>query len=230
MTLITLSGVILFMSLGVWQLNRAAYKQTILNRFEARLQAEFTVFNEQEELYEQEYSRVIMQGHYDLQRTLLLDNQLSQGRAGYHVISPFLLNSGKYILINRGWVALGASRQKLPKIKVPENINEVRGVIVRPVSEGFRMGEIVLDDSWPKVVPFVDVGILQPVFDGQLLPMMMWLSPQQDDFYERNWQPVWLSPEKSEAYAVQWFSFAVIAAILFVFLNLRKLDERESSN
>ena len=226
MTLITLSGVILFMSLGVWQLDRAAYKQTILKRFEARLQAEFIVLNEEVSLDEQEYRRVILRGHYDHRRTLLLDNQLSEGRAGYHVISPFLLDSGNYILVNRGWVSLGGSRQNLPNIKVPKNIDEVKGVIVRPASEGFRMGEIVLDDSWPKVVPFVDVDILQSVFDGHLLPMMMWLSPQQDDYYERTWQPVWLSPEKSQAYAVQWFSFAVIAAFLFVFLNLRKQNER----
>lgn len=226
MTLIASCGVIVFVSLGLWQLDRAVYKQAILDKFESRLQAEFTGFNEQESLEQQEYRRVIARGHYDRQHTLLLDNQLSDGRAGYHVISPFVLDSGSYILVNRGWVSLGQSRQNLPEIKMPKNITEVKGVIVRPASEGFRMGEIALDDSWPNVVPFVDVDILQPAFDGRLLPVMLWLSPQQDDFYERDWQPVWLSPQKSQAYAVQWFAFAVIAAILFVFLNLRKLDER----
>jgi surfeit locus 1 family protein len=226
MTLISLCGVVVFVSLGLWQLDRAAFKRTILNKYEARLQADFSVFKEHEPLEKQEYRRVIALGRYDPRHTLLLDNQLSDGQAGYHVISPFELDSGSYILVNRGWVALGRSRQTLPEIKTPKSGNEIKGVIVQPASEGFRMGEIVLDDSWPKVVPFVDIDILQPVFDGRLLPMMMWLSPEQDDFYERNWQPVWLSPQKSEAYAVQWFAFAVIAAFLFVLLNLRKRDER----
>ena len=87
------------------------------------------------------------------------------------------------------------------------------------------MGEIQMDQSWPKVIPFVDIEQLQGMYAGQLLPVMLWLSPQQDDFYERDWQPVWLVPEKSEAYAVQWFLFAIIATLLFIFLNLRKLDE-----
>ena len=106
------------------------------------------------------------------------------------------------------------------------NHKEIKGIIVRPVSEGFRMGEITLDGSWPNVIPFVDIDRLQSEFSERLLPMIVWLSPAQDDFYERNWQPVWLSPEKSEAYALQWFCFALIAVILFVFLNLRELNER----
>lgn len=226
MTLISLSGVVVFVSLGLWQLDRAAFKQAILDKYEARLQADFSVFDEQKPLQKQEYRRVIIPGRYDALRTLLLDNQLSDGQAGYHVITPFELESGSYILVNRGWVSLGRSRQTLPDIITSESDNEIKGVIVKPASEGFRMGEIVLDDSWPKVVPFIDINVLQEVFGGRLLPMMLWLSPEQDDFYERNWQPVWLSPEKSEAYAVQWFSFAVIAAFLFVLLNLRKRDER----
>lgn len=225
MTFISLSGVVVFVALGLWQLDRAAFKQAILDKYEARLQADFSVFDEQEPLQKQEYRRVIIPGRYDALHTLLLDNQLSDGQAGYHVITPFELDSGSYVLVNRGWVSLGRSRQTLPEIKTPESEIEVKGVVVKPASEGFRMGEIVLDDNWPKVVPFVDIDILQPAFDGRLLPMMLWLSPEQNDFYKRNWQPVWQSPEKSEAYAVQWFSFAVIAAFLFVLLNLRKRNE-----
>lgn len=225
MTVISLAGVVVFVSLGLWQLERAAFKRAILNKYEARLQADFTVFDEHESLQQQEYRRVILPGRYDSDHTLLLDNKLSGGRPGYHVISPFELDSGSYILVNRGWVPLGVSRRVLPEIKTPESDHELKGVVVKPASDGFRLGEIALDDSWPKVVPFVDIDVLQPVFDGRLLPMMVWLSPEQDDFYERDWQPVWLAPEKSEAYAVQWFSFAVIAAFLFLYLNLRKRDE-----
>lgn len=230
MTLIALSGVLLFASLGFWQLDRAKYKQDILDRFEARLQADFIEYNEFDSLDDMQYRKVILRGQFDNQRTLLLDNQLSNGRAGYHVISPFILESDSILLVNRGWVALGESRQKLPVIIHQDNVNEIRGILVTPTENGFRLGDIKTDNVWPRLIPFVDIDLLQPMFSDKLLPVLMWLSPQQDDVYERNWQPVWQSPEKSEAYALQWFSFAVIAVILFVMLNLRKLDERRSNH
>ena len=89
MSLITLIGVVVFVSLGNWQLERAAYKRAIVDRFENRLNSDFVVFNQAEALHEMEYRRVILAGQYDFQRTFLLDNQLSKGRAGFHVISPF---------------------------------------------------------------------------------------------------------------------------------------------
>lgn len=228
MTLLTLCGVILFTSLGLWQLERAGYKQDILSRFEARLDAEYTEFNELDLRHDLQYKKVILRGGYDFQRSMLLDNQVNSGRVGYHVISPFVLDSGSIMLVNRGWVAVGESRQSLPVITRQEHVDEIRGILVTPMQGGFRLGDIQLDDVWPRVLPFIDIERMQPIFSGRLLPVIMWLSPQQEDVYERNWQPVWQAPEKSEAYALQWFSFAVIAVVLFVFLNLRKLDERRS--
>lgn len=225
MTSITVVAVVLFAAMGIWQLDRAAYKQAIEERFEARLSADFLPLTQFDDLQQREYQRVILSGLYDTQRTILLDNQLSGGRAGYHVISPFILDTGRIILVNRGWVALGESRELLPAIVSPVQAGGIQGTIVKPVSVGFRMGEVRTDQNWPMVIPFVDIERLNGVFEGRLLPMMLWLSPQQDDVYERDWQPVWMAPEKSEAYAIQWFSFAIVAAILFVFLNLRKVDE-----
>lgn len=224
-TLITVSGVALFILLGFWQLERAAYKQTIVDRFEARLNADYLPFTKVESWSEIEYRRVILQGHYDSRRTLLLDNQLSRGKAGYHVLTPFELAGGDLVLVNRGWISAGISRQQLPAIKTPKIMDEAEGIVVMPVPEGFRMGEVALTERWPQVIPFIDIASLQPGFDNRLLPIVIWLAAEQDGYYERDWQPVWLAPEKSEAYAVQWFSFAVIGLGLFIILNLRKIDE-----
>ena len=225
MTLITLSGVVLFVALGLWQLDRAGYKQAIVDRFEARLGAEYQSFTRVSDWGLVEYRRVILRGRYENQQTLLLDNQLSRGRAGYHVLTPFVLETGEFILVNRGWVAVGASRQTLPVIELPAQANDVKGVVVNPHQAGFRMGDIRLTENWPQVIPFIDIGSLQSGFDNRLLPVIVWLAAEQDGYYERDWQPVWLAPEKSEAYAVQWFSFAIIALVLYFILNLRKFDE-----
>jgi cytochrome oxidase assembly protein ShyY1 len=54
--------------------------------------------------------------------------------------------------------------------------------------------------------------------------MVLWMAPESRGNYLRDWHPVWLPPERSRAYAVQWFSFAGIALLLFILLNLRKIE------
>lgn len=225
MILIALTGVSLFVSLGLWQLDRAAFKQVIIDNFEARFNADYQALGDPDDWLKVEYQRVILHGQYVSGRTLLLDNQLDQGRAGYHVLTPFELADGRLVLVNRGWTPVGTSRTSLPIIENSPLLKDLRGIVTLPTEDGFRMGKIELGEQWPQVIPFIDIAALQPKFGNRLLPIVIWLAPDQAGLYLRDWQPVWLLPEKSRAYAVQWFSFAAIALVLFFVLNMRKLDD-----
>jgi surfeit locus 1 family protein len=155
----------------------------------------------------------------------LIDNQLYQGQAGYHVLTPFELNRGdKIVLVNRGWVSLGNTREQLPRIEVPVVDGQVRGIVSIPHTGGFRMGQVSLNDEWPQVIPYVDIDALQVRFQNRLLPVILWLDPEQAGHYRRHWNPVWADPEKSRAYAWQWFAFAAISLVLFIGLNLEKRE------
>jgi len=172
-----------------------------------------------------EFRKIIISGQYDLSRTLLIDNQLYQGQAGYHVLTPFELNRGdKIVLVNRGWVPLGHTREQLPRIEVPVVDGQVRGIVSIPHTGGFRMGQVSLRDVWPQVIPYIDIDALQVGFQNRLLPMTLWLDPGQAGHYRRHWNPVWADPEKSRAYAWQWFAFAAISLVLFIGLNLEKRE------
>ena len=98
-----------------------------------------------------------------------------------------------------------------------------------PSESAFQMGTGALSDDWPQAVryqliPHVDIAALQATFEGRLLPWMLWLSPEQQGYYVRDWKPVWMRPEKSRAYAVQWFAFALVALVFFIIMNLRKIE------
>jgi surfeit locus 1 family protein len=222
MTILTLAGITLFSSLGFWQLERAIFKDGIMKKFEARLEADYRQFEAWESLSDIEFQKIIIGGHYDTGRTLLIDNQLHRGQAGYHVITPFILNGGdKIVLVNRGWVALGNSREQLPGIEKPVVDGSIRGIANTPDTGSFRMGEISLGDKWPQVIPFLDIEAMQAQYNNRLLPIIIWLEPEQAGHYQRVWNPVWLSPDKSRAYAWQWFAFAAISLGLFIGLNRR---------
>jgi len=222
MTVLTFAGLIIFVSLGLWQLDRAVFKMNIQNQFEARLAEKYLAADaEFIRTLDAPYYKVLVEGKYLTDKTMLLDNQLHTGKAGYHVITPFRMKGSQQILlVNRGWLPLGRDRQQLPKIELPKLSGQVKGILSQ-VAEGFRLGEINLTNSWPQLLPFIDLDVMQQTFDQQLLPFVLWLSPEQPGFYIRDWHPVWYDPEKSRAYAVQWFSFAVILLILFFGLNLR---------
>lgn len=225
MTIITLTVVIIFVKLAMWQLDRADFKDAIKEKFESRLATDYQRFSVTDSLTDIDYRNLILDGEFDVNRTILVDNKLFEGRAGYDVLTPFILSgSRKVVLVNRGWVALGNSRDILPVIEQPAVLDEVKGIASVPNTEGFRMGAVSLTDSWPQVVPFIDIEAMQESFPDGLLPLVLWLAPDQPGYYQRSWNPVWADPEKSRAYALQWFIFALIAAGLYLFLNLRKLE------
>ena len=220
---LTLAGVSLFCSLGYWQLQRAAYKQDIETRFETRLQQDYRLYDVDRDQDDIQYRRLIFRGRYQPDRHFLLDNQTHQGRAGYHVLTPLLLNdSDSVLLVNRGWAPWGARRTPLPSIDPPVTEGEIAGIVHIPGEPALRLGEVVIDDDWPQLLPYLDLQDLRAQYSDQLLPFILWVSPDAPGSYVRDWDPVWLPPEKSRAYAVQWFSFAAIALLLFVILNLRK--------
>jgi surfeit locus 1 family protein len=131
------------------------------------------------------------------------------------------------VLVNRGWVASGYDRQQLPQIRPPLQPTLVKGIVTIPDIRGFHMGQVRLTDQWPQVIPYIDLENIQRGLDFEILPYVIWLSPEVEDYYERDWNPVWSPPEKSEAYAMQWFSFAAIALLLFIVMNLKKIKPEE---
>jgi surfeit locus 1 family protein len=225
MTIITLAVVIIFVNLGMWQLDRADFKDAIKAKFETRLVTDYKRFSAADSTVDIDYRNLILDGEFDVSRTILVDNKIFEGRAGYDVLTPFILSgSRKVVLVNRGWVALGDSRDILPVIKKPVVLDEVKGIASLPNTEGFRMGVVSLADSWPQVVPYIDIEAMQESFPDGLLPLVLWLAPDQPGYYQRSWSPVWADPDKSRAYALQWFIFTLIAAGLYLFLNLRKVE------
>ena len=223
--LLTLLGMALFIGLGSWQLHRAEYKQAIQDRFEKQLAEPYQTVSSVADLRDIQYRKLRLFGRYDNVRNLLLDNRLHRGRLGYQVLTPLMLrDSDAVLLVNRGWTPWGETRQQTAPIVQADSDGGVVGIAFYPSEPALELGEFELTGEWPLLIQNIDIEALQPGFDGRLLPWILWLAPETDDAYLRDWQPLWMRPEKSRAYAVQWFAFAVLALVLFIILNLRKVE------
>ena len=222
---LTAVGIVLFVSLGSWQLQRAAYKSELESKFERRLAEDYGPLDRADDFSDIQYRKLRLQGRYDLEHQFLLDNRVHEGRAGYHVLTPFRLIDSDYILlVDRGWAAWGERRSPLPAILPPPVPDATSGIAFVPGEPALKLGEPASGDDWPRLIPYVDIAELRQTYSADLLPMILWMAPEIPGAYLRDWDPIWLPPEKSRAYALQWFSFAAISLVLFVVLNLRKIE------
>lgn len=222
---LTAFGVALFACLGIWQLQRAAFKDAVQARFENRLALDYQPLRAVDDLADIQYRKLRLEGRFDPEHHFLLDNQIYRGAAGYQVITPLhLADSDRILLVNRGWAPWGESRQSPPALLPPVQTGTVLGTAFVPSAPALAFGEVEVGDSWPQLLPYVDLDALREQYSPRLLPMILWMAPEQPGAYVREWDPVWMPPEKSRAYALQWFVFAGAAVLLFVILNLRKTE------
>ena len=107
-TLLAIVLIALLVSLGRWQLQRAAEKRVLFDSFAQGSDTTQSIDGKTPKV--PRYSQVEAEGHYDDTRQVLIDNMVHAERAGYFVITQFALQGGGWVLVNRGWVPLGKSR------------------------------------------------------------------------------------------------------------------------
>lgn len=218
-------GVVLFLVLGNWQLERAAFKESVRSTYEQRLALDYQGLDLSLARADMEYRKLRLRGRFDNAHSFLLDNQVYQGQAGYHVLTPLqLADSDRVILVNRGWAAWGPSREAAPDIPAPIDAQSVTGIASFPSEPTLQLGRHEFSAQWPQLITWIDIESLRVQYSNRLLPFVLWQAPEQPGHFVREWNPLWLPPEKSRAYALQWFLFAVLAIVLFIVLNLRKIE------
>ena len=229
-TLLTIALIAVLLSLGRWQLHRADEKRALYDAFAAGADATRVIDGATPRL--PRYQHIQAMGAYDPAHQILIDNMSNaEGRAGYYVITPFAFRDGGWVLVNRGWVPVGASRSSRPLIAVSSEIRELRGRADAMPRAGLQLGDRVpLSPPYPVVANFPTRAEI-----AQLLHESSWtratdlvlLDPGEPDGYLRQWQAPGFPPMRHVAYAVQWFGMALALAIIYVVTNVRRMPAGE---
>jgi surfeit locus 1 family protein len=224
--LLTAVALAAFVSLGTWQLGRAREKRALVAEFAAG--GRDTVEANGLDLGGlPRYQRVRLRGAYDPSRQVLLDNMPSAaGRPGYRVLTPLRRADGRgWVMVDRGWVPLGASREALPDVAVDAGEWELSGVLDVLPEPGLRLGPAAAPGAkgWPRVLLFPTEADLESALGLELETRIVLLDADLPDGYERSWRPATgFGPERHVGYALQWFAFAAVTVVIFVALNLRR--------
>lgn len=226
-TLLTLLLVPLFIGFGLWQLDRAAWKQDLVDADAGKARLPPVSLDSLVDIRDVEpYRRIFVRGYYDMDHQLLLDNRTYEGYAGYHVLTPLhMADSDKTVLVNRGWVPVGSSRSVLPDIPGTDGEVLVDATIQMPPKKLFRLGDVdEQNQGWPQVVQQIKMSELEQRLGYPLQPLILLLDKNDEFGFIRDWKPVYgVTPDKHRAYAVQWFTLAGVLLSIYIGVNTRRI-------
>jgi len=221
----------LLITLGIWQLERSEEKRIFLKQQEKGLaSAEIIQLSTAlgDDVDTLRYKKAQANGYYDMAHQFLLDNQISAGKAGYFVLTPFILQGeAKAVLVNRGWVPLSHDRSVLPDVQIKNEQSFVSGRINNFPSVGIKLaGAEIPSDSWPSVVQVVESQVLAKKLAYSLFPFQLELDKDLPEGFKREWQATTVMlPEQHTAYAIQWFALAFTLTLLFIWYIYKRNDE-----
>ena len=228
-TLVTVALLSLLLGLGKWQLDRAAWKQALIDReLEISQQSPQPLLDVLAAGGVLDFRPVVARGSYDLNRQLLLDNRIHEGRPGYQVLTPLRLDgTDSIVLVNRGWLPLGRSRSELPDLPGPNGAIPVSGTLARLPEKIFRLDDAEEPMSgWPQVIQHVEFSKIEQRLGEAVLPVILQLGNEQPHGFSRDWKPVYgIGPEKHTAYAMQWFTLALVLLVIYVGVNMKRIGK-----
>jgi surfeit locus 1 family protein len=225
-------GVALFSALGVWQLRRAAYKETVLAQFHQASHAPLVDLSRalaDLRVRPDAYPHVRVTGSFDAGRAYFLDDQMSTDRLGVMVFVPFTPQAGgNTLLVNLGFLAkTGADSTVMPDLPpIPDHPVTLTGIYAPPPLPGLKLGGNPLprQATWPKTVTWIDTGEIGADLHRPLYSHVLLLDPDPGSAYLRMWTANVMPPEQHRAYALQWFSFAIVAIVMFFVLHRAERD------
>jgi surfeit locus 1 family protein len=213
-----------FIKLGFWQLDRADQKN-IIN--ESYLQRQISDPLENIPLGGEDilWRKINLQGEY-LDLNIFLDNQSFNRNPGYIVYSPFQLEDGRIVLVNRGWTPATKDRNQLPIVN-KNTSKSIKGIVVPYPASGINLiksNKEQIDENNIRLqkIDNIELDNISIFFNNKpyKFPISI-LTPETENFYIKIQLPV-SDSEKNYGYAFQWFAFAITLLIIFIALRRRK--------
>jgi surfeit locus 1 family protein len=185
-------------ALGSWQAGRAEQKRTAASKLE----------------------RVTVEGEFAPKYTVYLDNKTRRGKAGYEIVSPLKIRgSSSHMLVNRGWIEAGKTREVLPEVRTPAGELRIEGIALD------RLPKVLnLENSKGRVRQNLDIVEFAAETGLRLEPRVIEQHSDLPDGLARDWPRHDAGIEKHEGYALQWYSLAALAVVLAIVLSFRKIE------
>jgi surfeit locus 1 family protein len=210
--------------LGFWQYGKAEQKAALQATYDARLnEAPAAVPEVVANIEDWRYRRIRSRGQYDTRYQILLDNQVDNDNAGYHVLTPFRPEGSKiFMLVDRGWIPMG-DRNRLPQIEAPAGVVEVTGFSWVPSSKFYELAPTPKSGHWQLLWQNMDMSRYAQSVPFNVVPFVLRLDASSAaGGFVRNWPKPAERIEMHISYAWQWWGFSAAFAAIWLFVNLKR--------
>jgi surfeit locus 1 family protein len=169
------------------------------------------------------FRRVSATGRYDPSGETVLYGRPLDGRPGNHVLTPLILEDGRAVVVDRGWVPFEPTYPPIPASSAPSGTVSITGLL----EGGTHLADspaVKSDADRITVLSRVDLEALQAQLPYELLPVYISLrtqSPPQGELPVPE-PPPELTDGPHLGYALQWFVFGTIALIGWAILVRRE--------
>jgi len=226
---------IVLVNLGFWQLRRLEQRRVLNATIEAGLNAPATHLTGQAiDPAALHRHRVTVTGTFDNNENIAILNRPFEGRAGMHLVTPLQIEgSDQAVLVDRGWIPLDQTNPEQRRQYDQSGTVKVEGIAYQsqPQSDRWLVPQDPIPgpgedrrDQWFRV----DIDRIERQLPYPLLPIFV--AQSADESADASTPPLGEGPVELDegshlSYALQWFSFATIAAIgygILIWQELRK--------
>lgn len=212
----------LFVSLGLWQFNKARAKAALQAELDQRSQGGVVQlappFADAELL---RFRHVAVRGRFEPERQIFLDNRIHREQAGYHVLTPLRIDGSETrVLVNRGWIPAEANHRQVPTVATPTTPIELEGIVVLPPRRVFRLAPEA--PGWHALWQNLDLEAYGAAAGFAPLPLVIQLDAASPAGFAREWPRPDERMEKHLSYALQWAGFAIALVGFWLVASLRR--------
>lgn len=227
--IVSILAIVLFCSLGNWQLKRYHEKQNWL----------------------EEQTDVELSGEFLDNFTIYLDNKILNQKPGYEVFQAFKpsnsnIEHNKLVLVSRGWIEQPKDanqhhqRKYLPAISTPSGPILLKAKKIRRLpskygithSELYNLAPYQNSSAYKLRISRLDMLYIQESLKSKISNLNLTLDyyfSLPDNLNNSAYQltplpepSTWLNPHKHLGYAVQWYAFGLITLFLFARFGICK--------
>jgi surfeit locus 1 family protein len=226
-TLIALPAIVVLIGLGLWQLDRMAWKHDLIATMQQRMteapQAMADILAMPAD--QRAWRPVMVVGRFLNDREMPLYRQdVDDGMPGYDILTPLVLADGRAVLVNRGWVPPD-KRDASTRTGAPRGQVWVTG-IVREIGERASFA----NDNSPETGEWywIDREAMEIHAGVGLLPLVVIADRDSDPAALPRGGQVRLDlPDDHLHYALTWFALAAAMAVIYGIWMWRSLSRRK---
>ena len=209
----------ILLSLGTWQVKRLIWKNDLISFY--LKQSANNIINLHKENFvseEIEYRKVRLIGKFLNKKEVHITGKTYEGNAGFHVVTPFLMQNGNYVLVNRGWVSENYKEAKSRSFSLINEETSVIGIIRYPQKKGYFVPENEPDNGfWFTIKPTEIKKHLK--FDKETFIIKFYVDALRQE--KKINLPIGIKEKinirnQHLSYAITWYSLAIVLMIIYL--------------